>query len=652
MESFLAALAGGAAPPALECVLAGRGGREVDAVLSASPLRLGDREGAILTVKDVSSWRRSAGGGGGTALSALWQATEVALFRATWGRRTFITDANPSARRMFGIEEGGSPVNLFALLADPHDAERLYADLGATGSVRERQLHLARPDGASLTVWLSAALARGADGEVLHLEGLARDVTEAGRREQRREELIDELETSSLFLGRPVQTLARTVPTVALDCPIRAVASRLGREGSDCALVSGPGGEPLGMVTDRDLRERVVAAGADPQGPVREIMSSPLAWLPGTALVYEAVLEMRARRLNHLLVRDPAGGAAGGRRASDLLQLARQAPAVLGRELASAGTLEQVGEARGQLLELVRGLQAGGAGPRSVLRIFNAASDRVVQKLLQLARLELGEPPASFAFLALGGAGRQELVPGSDQDNALIFSTEEEAEQVRPYFLALGARVCGWLEELGVPPCPGGVMACNPSWCASLPEWEDHFTRWVRLPEAQELLDFNIFFDLRAAGGNGELVQRLRGPIAGLLAENPPFFLLHARDALQRRLPALPKSGPLALKQAIAPLVSFARNNALRHGVAATNTWERLEELRGQGVLDGRLFRELTRSYTLLLRLRLAAQLEGRGNLVEPAALPEQEQALLKESLAQSGRLAKRISFDFLGSAL
>jgi len=265
---------------------------------------------------------------------------------------------------------------------------------------------------------------------------------------------------------------------------------------------------------------------------------------------------------------------------------------------------------------------------------------------------ELGPPPAPFAFLALGSEGRQERSPGSDQDNALLFEAAAgaEAEAARPYFLDLGARVCAGLEAAGVPRCPGGVMADNPAWCATLEQWRSHFARWIRQPEPAELLDFNIFFDFRAAGGQPEAAGRLRAAVEELLADNPPFFLHCARDARERRLPAAHKDG-LDAKQAMAPLVGFARLYALKNGVRAGGTCERLGELRERGLLDGRLVEEALQAYELLARLRLQAQLAGRGSLVDPAALPHAEQTLLREALALNGLLQKRIGFDFLGGA-
>ena len=647
-RAFLATVASEEARAAgsrlLACGLQGREGKPVDVLLSASGIRAGGRPGAILTAREVGSWQRLEGGGG--ELRALWQESEVALFLATWGRRAFLLDCNPAARSLL-LAPGGERTDLFSLFADPREAERVFAELAATGRLRERELALARSDGSTRIVRLSAALARAPDGAIRHLEALACDLTELRRQDRRREELLAEQETSSLFLSRPLAAIARRVPTVELESSLRDAAARMTREKVDCLLVAGPSGEPLGIVTDRDMRERVVAAQADPGRPVREFMSSPLVWAPAGALVYEAVLLMRDRGLAHLLVRE--GGRMGVVRALDLLQLQRHSPAVLGREIAAAAGVEQVADCRGRLLELVRGLAASGVSPRSTTRIYNALADRILARLIELAVAELGPPPAPFVFLALGSEGRQERTPGSDQDSAILFDAEGPAESERRYLLALGARVCAGLEAMGVPRCAGGAMADNPSWCATFQQWQAYFAGWIRQPEPRELLDFNIFFDLRAAGGEAGLAERLRTGVSALLAENPPFFLHHARDARGRRLPAWPKGGRLDAKEAMAPIVSFARLYALKHGARAAGTRERLEELRERSLLDGGLVGETLQAYDLLSRLRLEAQLAGSGNLVDCSALPHAEQTLLRESLGLLSLLQKRIGFDFLG---
>jgi CBS domain-containing protein len=289
----------------------------------------------------------------------------------------------------------------------------------------------------------------------------------------------------------------------------------------------------------------------------------------------------------------------------------------------------------------------------------------VVERLVSLALAELGAPPAGFAFLALGSGGREEQTLGSDQDNAIA----HEGRPGEPYFLALGEKVCSWLAGMGVAYCPGGIMAKNPAWCVPLAEWEQYFAQWIRLPDAQELLDFNIFFDFRCVAGDRELAIRLRRSISALLPDNPPFFFHLAQDCLRRKLPPLFTAGMLRellhagpteidLKEAMAPVVRFARLYALRQGIEATNTMARLAVLRDAGTLSAQLHEQVSSAYTFLGDLRLRCQEErlratgAPSDILDTRGLAPGDMAMLRHAATQVSLLHKRISFDFLGFAL
>ncbi len=650
---------GTVASASCECLLLGRGGKRVEALLTASRLQVAGREGVILTVKDIGArWRAAAELPGADGASALWESAAVGLFRAVWGRRAWLLEGNPAARALFGLGAGTdlTQVNLFALAADPREAERLYADLAAGGAVRDRELRLACPDGTTRTAALTATLVRDEDGAPRRLEGMAVDLTERRRAERQWADRLAELETVSLSLGAPAGSLARRAAECGMEAPVREAAARMARGRRDALLVTGPSGEAVGIVTDADLRERVLAARLDPERPVGQIMTAPLVSIAEGAPLYEALLLMREQEVRHLVVRDASGRVCGVLHGPDLLQLHGRSLAVLKREIRAAGSAEELAAVRGRLPAAVRALLDGGARPRNVNRFFTAASDRVVERLVELAVRELGGPPVPFAFLALGSEGREEQTPSSDQDNAILYADPPEglAESARRWFLALGESVCSRLDGMGVPSCRGGIMARNPAWCVPLSAWEAYFTRWIRQPEPQELLDFNIFFDLRALCGETALVERLRARNAALLADNPPFFLHLARDALERRLPAVGRAAtaPPDLKEAMAPIVSFARLYALRHGVPATNTLDRLDGLMERGALNAQAHEETARAYTLFMELRLRGGAGREGRLLDPASLREGEEALLKEAVARLALLHKRIGFDFLGSAL
>jgi predicted metal-dependent phosphoesterase TrpH len=318
--------------------------------------------------------------------------------------------------------------------------------------------------------------------------------------------------------------------------------------------------------------------------------------------------------------------------------------------LGKVATVSDIAGARGHLPELVGNLLESRAGLEVLNRRITRVSDLALRKLIDLAIQELGEPPVAFTFLVLGSEGREEATLHSDQDNAIIYADGAPGDPaaVHAWFRSLGVKVCGWLETMGVSPCKGGIMASNPRWCAPLSEWQSMFSRWITEPEPQELLDFQVFFDFRAAYGDMSLATSLRAFISEKLAGEPPFFLHLARDLLNRKTPRLFGVSPTAaitepdLKEALIPFVSFARLYALRNGVAATNTQARLDALRERGALRPQLHSDLSKAYGFLAELRHLP-----GAPVAPVA-----GGSLRRASEQALLLNKRISFDFLGSAL
>ncbi|MCX7028593.1 MAG: cache domain-containing protein [Spirochaetes bacterium] len=367
----------------------------------------------------------------------------------------------------------------------------------------------------------------------------------------------------------------------------------------------------------------------------------------------------------------------GSRRIEGILEdvtAARRADDILERivsDIGNATTMAEIAAIRGRLPDLVQHLLESGAGPAIINRRLTRVSNTTTERLVHLAGIELGSPPAAFVFMALGSEGREEQTLGSDQDSAIVFAGDAsgDPDAIHEWFHSLGLRVCGWLEGMGVPPCVGGIMASNPRWCAPISDWEAMFGRWIAEPEPRELLDFQVFFDFRPVHGDRELATRLRRFISERLGGEPPFFLHLARDALQRRLPPLFEGGILRdllragsslldTKDALIPFVSFARLYALRHGVEATNTLARLDGLRERGVLKPSFHADIAGAYTFLAGVRLARQAASMragkkpDDILDTQKLDREGKSMLHHAAAQAVLIQKRISFDFLGSAL
>ncbi len=593
------------------------------------------------------------------------------------GRPTF---ANPTLLEMLGYAEDELELIDLEDLFPPDSAARpdgvavAAALAGGTDSLRLEETLIRRRGGGRLTVALTATPISfaGRKGYVLAVRDLSGGRGRESsllRKDAGRENLIAELQASLMFLHEPVAPSAAEPVFCGLRDPASKAAALMTARGVSAAVVVADG-EPVGIVTDHDLRARLVAPGLPADRPVVEFMSAPLVSIGPRALVYEAILAMRENNVDHLLVRDEGGRVVGLLRNRDLLLFHRYSLAVLTQEIRHAGSVEAIAAARRGLPHLVRALIDGGAKARNVTRAVTAVTDAVGTRLIDLALEKLGPPPAAFAFLVLGSQGREEQTLASDQDHALIFedAAEDAGAKTQAYFLELGRFVSEGMASAGIPLCRGGIMAGQPKWCQPLRVWKRYFSGWLGTAEPQDILDLKIFFDFRTLYGKPEFALELRRHIDAALKEEPPFLLHYAQYTLQYKVPrglfgqlvtepAREGGRALNLKDALMPVVNFARLYAFRNGVQETNTLDRLFALLEIGVLKPALHDEAVQVYDYLTQLRFGhqARTADRGetpdNDLDLREITHLDETLLKQAFSQIAGIQKKISFDFLGSA-
>ncbi len=585
------------------------------------------------------------------------------------GRPTF---ANPTLLDMLEFSQDElALLDLEDLFVGDSALQAMEQGVGSSGFL-ETEMRNRSGGRIKVALAISRISFAGKDGFVLAARDLSRGGGDGGRsarREFERENLIGELQASLMFLHEPIAPNVREAVFCDWRETVSKAAAAMTARGSSAAVVL-TDTQPVGIVTDQDIRARIVAGGLSTDRPVFEIMSSPLVAIGERALVFEAILAMREKNVDHLLVRDEAGLVAGILQHRDLLLFQRYSLAVLTQSIRQARTVEQIVAARQDLPKLVKALIDGGAKARNVTRAVTAVSDAVVEKLIDFGQAALGPPPARFAFLALGSQGREEQTLATDQDHAVVFEnvSEEARPGVQDYFQKLGEIVSGGMEKAGFPLCLGKIMADNPRWCQPLRAWMGYFEDWLRTAEPQDILDIQIFFDFRTVVGEKDFALELRRHIDRILNQEPPFLLHYARASLQYKSPlgflghvvlGSTKDGARTfnIKDALLPVVNFARLYALRHGVQEMNTLDRLHALFEIGTLKRALHDEAVQVYDYLMQLRISAQARAAdrglapGNEIDPKELTHLEETLLKQALTQIANIQKKISFDFLGSA-
>ena len=349
-----------------------------------------------------------------------------------------------------------------------------------------------------------------------------------------------------------------------------------------------------------------------------------------------------------------------------LIRSPRYAPLVVLRDIARATSVEEVARRCERTVPLAAGLLGSTSRPRPVHSTLTSVFDAATVRLLELALEDLGPAPAPFAWIAFGSQGRGEVHLTSDQDTGLVFGVPEgsDAEELRAWFRSLGERVSAGLAAAGYPLCRGRVMASEAKWCRSLPEWIETYDGWLRRMEGQDIADVSVFLDFRLVRGDAELVAELRRHVHETLPDQRGVQYLLARNALAFRPPlrlpgniylggAAESSGRFDLKDALQPIVAFARVYAERQRIVATHTMERIDALADRDLLPAGSREEIADAYDFLMGLRLATQLEdiraGREptSVVELAALTSIQRELLRGSFAAIADVQKTAEREF-----
>jgi CBS domain-containing protein len=459
---------------------------------------------------------------------------------------------------------------------------------------------------------------------------------------------------SGLYLfGQDLEgAMKGSLHTCLSDDTIQAAAEKMVEHRIGSLIVRGEDGKAQGIITDKDLRTKMVARGMSCHEPVSSIMTSPVQTAPAHAVCFDALFSMLKNRIHHLGVKK-GGEIVGMITSHDLLLLQGDSPIFLFKEIGAAREIKGLYSIPEKFPAVARRLMHEGARAGNMNRMITVLNDYILDRILSLLITELGTPPLPFCWIVMGSEGRKEQTFVTDQDNAIIYEDPSNASleaEAREYFLALGRRAVEDLAKCGYKLCKGEIMASNPKWNLPLSEWKELFDHWIYSPDPREVLHATIFFDFRPGFGETKLAHSLRMHLVDRACREKVFIHHLARDCLATK-PALsifknfvvekdgPHRGHLDLKaKGLTPFVDFARLMSLDRGVTVTNTLERIRALQENHALSEDFAIKVREAYEFQMHLRLTGQLHmiegGRepDNYVNPSAVSEMEKRALKQA--------------------
>lgn len=418
---------------------------------------------------------------------------------------------------------------------------------------------------------------------------------------------------------------AHPAPVVRVDagCSIADATRKLRDRGVDCLVVDDLDGG-TGIVTRTDLLEALALRFQHPDAPVGPLASRPLITIDAQAPLFQALVLMTERHVERVVARQGEQflGTLG---MAEVLANWSSSSHLIVLEINRATSVAQVADAARRLPDLIESLFNQGAKMRFLAELVTAVNGRILRRLYELTVPSVLQ--RRMCLLVLGSEGRGEQFLRTDQDNALLLAEglDEAAVERAALQLSSAVEVCGW------PPCPGGVMVRNAAWRGTSRVWSERVSSWLRTPTPEAMLNLAILVDARAVAGDSELLAELNqdlvrglGQEIALRSFSEPAVRFHTPLSWFGRIKG-GEAGTDLKKGAIFPIVHGLRSLALANGISERNSFRRADALIGLGQLSEAFGRDLQQALAVCLRLRLAAQLEGRaaGAVIGHAPVPD-----------------------------
>lgn len=472
--------------------------------------------------------------------------------------------------------------------------------------------------------------------------------------------------TSRLLDFQPIR-YTRKIVTCKPDTEVKKVAElmTLKKVGSVIVVQQNL---PVGIITDKDLRNKIVTGAFPVTAAASSIMTAPVITYPKNLTVTQAQIAMMKSNISHLcLTADgtPDTKVVGMLSKHDVMVSLGNNPSVLLKAIKRARKTSRLKPVRKSITRLLRGYLENNIPMSITLKIISELNDACIKQVILIALEKMTEePPASFAWLALGSQGRGEQLLLTDQDNALIFNdiSNVDSEKTNKYFISLAKYINKGLQEIGYEYCPAEMMASNPDWCMSLRQWKETVGEWVANPGKDEVLLSSIFFDYNLSYGDRELVDQLSAHIFEITKKYPIFHTHLAAGALQNPSPTgffrqflVEQDGAYKdffdiKRRALMPLTDAARVLILSHAIKSINsTSDRFEKLAELEENNKELYLACSYATRALLKFRTKQGLlhNDSGRFIALESLSKEEKIKLKRTFKTIKEIQELITIRF-----
>jgi CBS domain-containing protein len=424
---------------------------------------------------------------------------------------------------------------------------------------------------------------------------------------------------------------------------------------------------PKGIVTDSDMRSKIATGRFEITTTVDKIMSSPVITVAENVSLAEAQLLLLKNNVSHLCVTHDGSNKSdikGIITQHDLIVAQASNPGVLIKEIKRSLDAANLKKIQIKLSNIIQTSIIKNIPLSHLTNIAGEINLAIIKRSVELSILELGSPPARFAWLSIGSQGRKEQLLLTDQDSILVFEdvAPEKYRNVKDYFLKLAKRTVAILEQVGYKTCENNHVSSNPNLCKSLSEWIKQYGNWINTPGEKNNEICSIFFDYQIAFGEPEIEKTITDFIFNNVKKNNLFFDYLGNDALRKPPPLsffkkfnVEELGEYKDKfdiktRAILPLVDSARLLSLSHNIRGiNNTYLRFKQLAIVDPKHAEIYLNCAEAFQFFIKIKTLEGLkyENSGQYINLDELSKVDKEKLKNELNPMKELEELIKDNF-----
>ena len=650
-----------------EIKLIKKDGLKSDAILTTLKIKFADKEGVLLTFRDISEHQTIK-----TELEELKNTLKTISHIATIGVFKFpingknrIIDFNSEILSILGYntKEELKNVSLRQIVNNTTELKELLNELNYKKIIDNKIIKLKRKDESIIESRIYLSISNNEDynyclGYIMPVD----------KQVSNNNDTNFALQLSPLFANNQL-TVSELMSTV-IQCPaeenIGNCLEIMSRNNSSFSLVM-LNKTCIGILTYEEIVKNYLNNQISYDSKVTEIMRAPVIYIKKDIAISEAVIQMEVLQTSFLAIKESSEEIIGVLEKNKLIGSYINIELLINRLINKNNGLLGLTNLRKEIPGIIKPLFNQFGNSHTYSKIISTFNDQITINIIENVMKELGKPPVNFAFISIGSAGREELTFNSDQDNAIIYENNSEIspEVIQDYFGMLSSRICKDLDKSGLQLCKGGYMASNPKWCQPISVWKKYFNEWIVNAEPVNIMNISVFFDLRYIVGEKKLFQELEDYIFDVLQGRTAFFYFLAQTSIGFKPPinvfgnivtdsSTKKSDSIDIKNCLTTVIMFARIWALNNNIRHKGTLNRIYALKRIGILSQNTCEEVIFHYNYLMHLRLKQQLDEITNKLEITnfvhlkKMTEMEQMILKKIFSQMSSYEEKISATFM----